>query len=159
MLRPQVLTVPVRLPAPSLGSLLGVTTGYRGERLQLPETGPGSLASFGRRLGALLIDWVAANLVTLAIVRGHLRYGTPDFSLLVLAVFALEVFGLTWLAGASFGQRLVRIRVVALDRGRVGAFRAAVRTVLICLAVPPLIWDRDGRGLHDRAVVTAVVNT
>ena len=44
------------------------------------------------------------------------------------------------------------------DRGRVGAFRAAVRTVLICLAVPPLIWDRDGRGLHDRAVVTAVVN-
>lgn len=135
-----------------------MTTGYRGERLQLPETGPGSLASFSRRLGALLIDWVAANLVVLAIVRGHLRYGTPDFSLLVLAVFALEVFGLTWLAGASFGQRLVRIRVVALDRGRVGAFRAAVRTVLICLAVPPLIWDRDGRGLHDRAVLTAVVN-
>jgi hypothetical protein len=26
----------------------------------------------------------------------------------------------------------------------------AVRTLLVCLAVPPLIWDQDGRGLHDR---------
>ena len=42
-------------------------------------------------------------------------------------------------------------------RGRIGAARALFRTVLICLAVPPLIWDRDGRGLHDRAVLTAVV--
>ena len=36
--------------------------------------------------------------------------------------------------------------------------RALVRTVLLCLAVPPLIWDRDRRGLHDRAADTAVVN-
>ena len=132
-------------------------TGYRGERLRLPESGSGSLSPFGRRLGALVIDWVAANLVTLFVARGRLAYGSPDFSAAVLGIFALEVFLLTWLAGASFGQRLVGIRVVALDRGRVGPIRALSRTVLICLAVPPLIWDRDGRGLHDRAVLTAVV--
>jgi uncharacterized RDD family membrane protein YckC len=134
-----------------------MASGYRGERLGLPEQGPGSLASFGRRLVALFVDWVAANLVTALVARGHLHYGTAAFSLLALGVFALEVFGLTWLVGASFGQRLLGIRVVSLDGSRVGVARALFRTLLICLAVPPLIWDRDGRGLHDRAVLTAVV--
>ena len=131
--------------------------GYRGERLRLPQTGQGSLATFGRRLAALVIDWVAANLVSLLVAHGRLRYGSQSLNLVALGIFALEVFVLTWLAGASFGQRLVGIRVVALDRSRVGPVRAFVRTVLICLAIPPLIWDRDGRGLHDRAVMTAVV--
>lgn len=135
-----------------------MTTGYRGQRLGLPETGPGALASFGRRLAALFGDWVAANLVTLVIGHGSLKYGTTDFSFVALGVFAAEVFVLTWLAGASFAQRLLGIRVVSLDRGRIGAARALFRTVLICLAVPPLVWDRDGRGLHDRAVLTAVVH-
>jgi uncharacterized RDD family membrane protein YckC len=134
-----------------------MSSAYRGERLGLPESGPGSLASFGRRLAALVVDWAAANLVTVLLVAGRLRYGTPSFNSLALGVFALEVFVLTWLAGASFGQRLLGIRVVSLDRGRVPVHRALVRTVLICLAVPPLIWDRDGRGLHDRAVLTAVI--
>jgi uncharacterized RDD family membrane protein YckC len=132
--------------------------GYRGERLGLPESGPGSIASVGRRVAALVVDWVSATLVMLLISNGHLTYGSPDFSFAVLGVFALEVFVLTWLAGASFGQRLLRIRVVSLDRGPVGPVRALGRTVLICLAVPPLVWDRDTRGLHDRAVLTAVVN-
>ena len=32
--------------------------------------------------------------------------------------------------------------------------QALVRTALICLAVPPLIFNRDQRGLHDLAVGT-----
>jgi len=133
------------------------TSGYRGERLGLPQSGPGSLAPLGGRLAALVVDWVAANLVTVLVVHGRLRYGTQSFDLLALGVFAVEVFIGTWLAGASFGQRLLRLRVVSLDRGRVPVLRALARTVLVCLAVPPLVWDRDGRGLHDRAVLTAVV--
>src|SRR5438477_217240 len=92
----------------------------RGKRLGLPETGPGALASLGRRVAALVIDWVAANVIVLGVVHGRLTYGSPDFSALTLGVFGLEVFVLTWLAGASFGQRLVGIRVVSLDGGRVG---------------------------------------
>ena len=134
-----------------------MTTGYRGERLGLPETGPGSLASLGRRLAALGVDWAAANLVTAFVVAGRFPYGTPAFNLIALGIFAVEVFVLTWLAGASFGQRLLHIGVVSLDRGRVPCPRALLRTVLICLAVPALIWDRDGRGLHDRANLTAVI--
>ena len=131
----------------------------RGKRLGLPGTGPGALASVGRRIAALVIDWVAANLVALAIGHGRWVYGSHNQGYAALGVFALEVFVLTWLAGASFGQRVVGIRVVSLDGGRVGVLRALARTILICLAIPPLIWDRDGRGLHDRAVLTAVVNS
>ena len=29
--------------------------------------------------------------------------------------------------------------------------------VLLCLAIPALIWDRDQRGLHDKAAQTVLV--
>jgi len=32
-----------------------------------------------------------------------------------------------------------------------------LRTLLICLVIPAVIWDRDGRGLQDRAAGTVVV--
>jgi uncharacterized RDD family membrane protein YckC len=31
--------------------------------------------------------------------------------------------------------------------------------VLLALLVPALIWDRDGRGMHDKAAGTALVRT
>jgi len=133
-------------------------TEYRGQRLGLPAAGPGSLATVGRRLVAVAVDWFASTFVVALATRGHLTYGTPTFSLVVLGAFGVEVFVLTWLTGASFGQQLLRIQVVALDGGRVPWSRALVRTVLLCLAVPPLVWDRDQRGLHDHAANTAVVN-
>ena len=33
-------------------------SGYPGERLGLPQQGPGSIARFGRRVGAILADWL-----------------------------------------------------------------------------------------------------
>lgn len=47
--------------------------------------------------------------------------------------------------------------MVALSTGTVSPGRALLRTVLLCLAVPALIWDRDGRGLHDRLAKTVEV--
>jgi uncharacterized RDD family membrane protein YckC len=43
-------------------------------------------------------------------------------------------------------------RSVAVD-----PLRAIGRTALLCLLVPAVIFDRDGRGLHDRLTDTAVV--
>ncbi|MCW2751582.1 MAG: putative rane protein, partial [Aeromicrobium sp.] len=43
-------------------------------------------------------------------------------------------------------------RPVAID-----PLRAVVRTAMLCLLVPAVIFDRDGRGLHDRLTDTAVV--
>jgi hypothetical protein len=35
--------------------------------------------------------------------------------------------------------------------------RSAARAVLLSLAVPALIWDRDQRGLHDRFLGTVLL--
>jgi uncharacterized RDD family membrane protein YckC len=136
-----------------IGGPLPDTSGYRGQRLGLPETGPGSMAPTGRRVVALFIDWFAALIISRVLV------GTPETSLesfATLGIFFVEVTVLTWLSGASFGQRLVGLAVVGLQR-RLGFTGAAIRTLLICLVIPPLIWDADGRGLHDKAVGTVVV--
>lgn len=137
----------------SMGGPLPEDSTYRGQRLGLPESGPGSMASTGRRVVALFIDWIAALLISRALV------GTPETTLesfATLGIFALEVTVLTWLWGSSFGQRLVGIRVVGRSR-RLGLIGALLRTALICIVIPPVIWDADGRGLHDRAVDSVVI--
>lgn len=138
-----------------LGGPLPTDSAYRGQRLGLPQAGRGSMAGTWRRIIALFVDWNAARLVTLLLVDG-VSPGTQ--SLITLGIFALEITLLTWLAQASFGQRLVGIRVVGLTR-RLGVVACALRTVLICLVFPPLVWDSDGRGLHDRAVDSVVVRS
>ena len=64
---------------------------------------------------------------------------------------------LTGSPAASAGQRVRGLRVVRLDGRPVGLLRAALRTAAALLLVPALIWDRDGRGLHDKAAGTVVV--
>lgn len=129
------------------------TPAYHGQSLGLPPSGAGSMARIGRRVVALFIDWFAALIVARALV------GTPQNtaeSFATLGIFALQVALLTWLWGSSFGQRLVGLRVVGRSR-RLGLIGSMLRTALICLVIPPLVWDSDGRGLHDRAVDTVVV--
>ena len=110
----------------------------------------------GRRFVAILIDWFASTFVAGLSNHDALPFsGHPSY--LPLLVFGLEVWILTATTGASFGQRLVRLRVVSLDGRPLNPVRAFVRTVLLCLAVPALIWDRDLRGLHDKAANTVVV--
>jgi uncharacterized RDD family membrane protein YckC len=134
--------------------------GYRGERLGLPADGPGSLASTGARLGAFFIDAIASSLIAGLFTgarhskdaAGHLP---GSWSLIPLA--ADYVFGLL-LAGRTLGMYPLGLRVVRVDRpAAVGILRAVVRTVLLFALVPTVIWDRDGRGLHDRLAETAVV--
>ena len=47
--------------------------------------------------------------------------------------------------------------MVRLDGRPLGLVGVFVRTLLLCLLVPALIWDRDGRGLHDKAVGSVLV--
>jgi uncharacterized RDD family membrane protein YckC len=131
---------------------------FPGERLGLPESGRGSVARFGPRLGALLIDWLA-SLLLVRLFFPHLSYGSPGSSVLTLAFFAVEVVFFTALAGASFGQRVLGLQVVRLGGGSPGVGWAALRTLLLCLAVPALIWDQDSRGLHDRAAGTVLLRS
>jgi uncharacterized RDD family membrane protein YckC len=121
---------------------------FPGERFGLPETGSGSVASMGRRLLALLADWLLCMVIALAAFRSQFW---------TLPLFAVETYLLTALTGVTVGKRLLGIRVVRLSGRPVGFVWALVRTALLLTVVPALITDRDLRGLHDRAADTVVV--
>lgn len=121
---------------------------YPGERFGLPADGPRSVAGMGRRLGALLIDWAVCTLIATALF--HDQYWT-------LVVFAVQDYLLTALTGLTLGKRLTGIRVARLDGRPVGFGWGLVRTLLLLTVIPPLITDRDLRGLHDRAANTIVI--
>ncbi len=107
----------------------------------------------GRRLGALLIDWVLCLIIARAFLHGS------SAPVLTLAIFAAEVYVLTALTGFTVGKRVLGIRVARLDGKPVGLFWALVRTLLLLTVIPPLVSDRDLRGLHDRAANTIVLRT
>jgi uncharacterized RDD family membrane protein YckC len=133
---------------------------YPGERLGLPERGTGSVARWGRRILALFIDWIASMLVASLILGHNLGTGQGGAGwrpIVTLLVFLAEATLLTSLLGGSFGQLATRIRVARLDGRPVNLLQALARTALICLAVPPLIFNRDQRGLHDLAVGTVTL--
>lgn len=134
---------------------------YRGEQLGLPQAGPGSLATTGPRLLAFLVDAVASGLVAALFVHrgtGSLADRLPgSWSLIPFA--ADYVLGML-VAGRTVGMYLTGLRIVRVDRNlAVGPLRAVTRTALLCLLIPAVVFDRDGRGLHDRFTDTAVVKS
>lgn len=142
----------------------------RGARLGLPPTGPGSLARLGRRVLALTVDWVACLAVSAVLLptRTDGLFLLRGDSLATLAVFAVENLVLVATLGHTLGHRLLGLQVHRTVRtapdadprvvpGAPGVVAALVRTVLLCLVLPAVIWDGDGRGLHDRAAATVLV--
>lgn len=135
----------------------GAELGYPGEQLGLPESGSGSVAGYGRRLIALFVDWGLSLLIASFLARA-LDLSAQQRSLTTLLIFGAQAALFTALAGISLGKRLCGVRVVRLDGKPVGPLWALVRTVLVLAVIPALIWDRDHRGLHDRAANTVVIN-
>ena len=127
---------------------------WPGERLGLPESGPRSLARPGRRIAALAIDWAIASAISIAFFASG-PWQTDGF--ITLALFAgIQLLFLLVLNG-GIGHLLLGMRVVPQVPGRLAPWRALVRTVLVCLFVPAVIWDADQRGLHDRLAGTLLV--
>lgn len=132
----------------------GADFGYRGEQLGLPEEGPGSIARPGRRLGALAVDWGLCLLIAYGLITQSYHDAAQVWAPIILFVLMVLTVGTV---GFTPGKRFFGLRVVALDTRTVNPLRALLRTVLLFLAIPPLIWDRDGRGLHDRLARTVEV--
>lgn len=133
---------------------------YRGQHLGLPETGPGSLATTGVRLGAFLVDAFASALIAGLFVQGRAGKGAAGHlpGSWSLIPFALDYVVGILVAGRTLGMYLVGLRVIRVTQAvAVGPLRALGRTALLALLLPALIWDRDGRGIHDRLTDTAVV--
>jgi hypothetical protein len=120
------------------------------------------------------VDWLLCLAVSTAFLGGD--------PMATLGVFALENVLLVGTAGFTVGHRLLGLRVrthvpaeatdgpggAAPDRAVPGAalpadallpgpVRAAVRTVLLCLVIPAVVWDDQGRSMHDRAAGTVIV--
>jgi uncharacterized RDD family membrane protein YckC len=124
---------------------------YPGRRLGLPQQGRGSIARFGRRLLALFVDWGLCLLVSSAFFDAD-PWAT-------LGVFAVENVVLVGTAGCTAGQCALGMRVVRVTGGPASLAQSAGRAVLLALALPALVWDRDQRGLHDRFMGTMLVRT
>lgn len=114
------------------------------------------MASLGRRVVALCIDWAVAWGIATLIARGN--------SLVPLGVLAVMNVLLVGSLGFTIGHRLLGLQVRVLgapgegtvDGAFVGFWRSAVRTVLLCLVIPAVVWDGDGRGLHDKTAGTVI---
>ena len=126
---------------------------YPGQRRGLPEHGPGSVAGWGRRVVALVVDWVLSMLAASAFVGGDVWGGGGSVAQWApLGVFALEAWVLTSLLGGSAGQLVTGVVVRRTSLERLDPLRALIRTLLICLVIPPVIYNKDQQGLHDLAV-------
>src|ERR1700759_4248357 len=105
----------------------GKPEGYPGEPLGLPEHGPGSLARMGRRLAALLVDWLlayglAALGMTLGLIPLRMLSTAVLLILLVVCIVAVRLYEF------PPGQLALGLRVVSVDeRLHVGIGRAAAR--------------------------------
>ena len=104
--------------------------------------------SLGRRLVALLIDWIACSVIA--------QVFWQDSTTAPLIVFIVEQVLLVGLFGTSLGHRAVGVHVAAAPSSSVLTrqpffVRAAVRSLLLSLLSPAAVMDTDLRGLNDRA--------
>lgn len=133
---------------------------YPGERLGLPESGTRSIGRVGRRIGALVIDYVAATLIATAFF-GYDQFALPGEAGLTLfapmMVFAVLQIVFIPTLGGSPGHRMLGMRLVLLNGAWVGLWRPIVRTLLLVLVIPAVIWDADQRGLHDKVIGAVLI--
>lgn len=126
---------------------------YPGERLGLPEVGRGAVARVGRRFGAILIDWGIAALPSYLLIKS----GHPElWNLLIFG--AMQVIFIPTIGG-SVGHRLLGMHIVPIGGGWIGVWRPIVRTILLMLVIPVLVWDSDQRGFHDKIAGTVLIRS
>ncbi|MDR2257315.1 MAG: RDD family protein [Arthrobacter sp.] len=145
---------PERITRADLGSWISgppqlQTQAFPGERMGRPQSGPGSLARWGRRIGGILIDWGLAYAISLIFWSGN--------EWVTLSLFAAMTLLGVCLFGHSVGHRVLGMQVQKLSGAPVRPLDGLIRTLLVLLVVPPFIQDADTRGLHDRARGTVLV--
>jgi uncharacterized RDD family membrane protein YckC len=109
-------------------------------------------ATFGRRFGALLIDWALCLLVAAFYADPRVVAWPPVAVLIVLNTICIGLFGQTP------GMAVAGVRCVSIDDGgAIGLARAFLRAILLALLIPAVIMDGAKRGLHDRAAHSYVI--
>lgn len=124
-----------------------------------PVDGPGSIARLAPRAVALLIDWALCSVIAMGLL-GYRWGGSGAEGFKPLAVFAVENLLLVSTLGMTLGHRVLGMQVQRVSDGAApGLLAGAVRTVLLCLAIPAVVTDSSGRGLHDKLAGTVIVRS
>lgn len=124
-----------------------------------PVEGPGSIARLAPRAVALLIDWALCSVIAMGLL-GYRWGGSGAEGFKPLAVFAVENLLLVSTLGMTVGHRIMGMQVQRVSDGAApGLLAGAARTVLLCLAIPAVVTDSSGRGLHDKLAGTVIVRT
>jgi hypothetical protein len=123
---------------------------WPGKVFGLPESGPRSVPSIFRRIGALSVDWAIAVGVSVAF------FDYDPLALAAIFVVVHMLFGLV--VGGSPGHLLFRMRIAPVAGGALGIVAPLVRPLLLILVIPALLMDRDQRGVHERIVGTIMVS-
>lgn len=149
------------LEGPGSRAAAGADAQWAGQRLGLPREGPGSVGRVGRRLIGVLIDWTLCTFIAFGVFDVPLPFTRTAGSgaWITLAVFALENLLLVSTLGYTIGHRVVGLQVRSINGRPASLVQTVVRTVLLSLFLPAMFWDRDGRGLHDKAAGTVIVRT
>ena len=106
--------------------------------------------SLGRRMSALMVDWLACYYIVAA-SAGGLGKMAPNRSWTVLALFFAEVAILSALQGASLGHRIFGIKIIRFaDGGAITPVQALIRSALLVTVIFAITFDENGRGMHER---------
>ena len=106
--------------------------------------------SLGRRMSALMVDWLACYFIVAA-SAGGIGQMAPNRSWTVLALFFAEIAILSALQGASLGQRIFGIKILRFsDGGVITPLQALIRSALLITVIFAITFDENGRGLHER---------
>ena len=116
--------------------------------------------SQGRRALGITIDWLAAYAITLGFFSGGGDFFERSRGAggTVLLVMALEYLVLVTFGGASFGHRIVGLKVVRFsDGGAATPIQALIRSVLLIVIVTAITFDENGRGINERLSYTVLI--
>jgi len=106
--------------------------------------------SLGRRMAALMVDWLACYFIVAA-SAGGIGQLAPNRSWTVLALFFAEIAILSALQGATLGHRIFGVKIIRFaDGGAITPIQALIRSALLVTVIFAITFDEDGRGLHER---------
>ena len=118
--------------------------------------------SQGRRLLGITIDWLACYAISLGFFAGAGTFTdrVPGARVPTLLMFFLEYSLLVAFGGASFGHRLVGLKVIRFsDGGAATPIQALIRCALLVPLITAITFDEDGRGINERFSNTVLVKT
>lgn len=132
----------------------------------LATSGPtGPRASFGRRLGAWLIDGIILGVISLVLQLVLGKLGGEGVAALIGIIYLGFFEGSA--SGQTIGKRALGIRVIDYRTGgSIGYGRAVLRYFARILSAIPcglgyfwMLWDKERQTWHDKLISDVVVPT